>query len=212
MGTDRTTISLTALALSAIAAGAAPLQAAEPPVPPPAAASPTAAPAAAPVTWAVPLDRWLVVTAAEGKGLKVGGGVRLRRDGFDTAEGEKGSANASDCSSTAEAYSCSNGLQARPLAGGLVKISMGPVAVTAAPASPAEGERFSAWLQAQLAQQKACGDAAKCCIAAEKSLGKPCDLKTVLGDRKLATCQAALAQTRAALQAAKAPLPAVCGP
>jgi hypothetical protein len=201
-----------ALVLGAVAAVGSPLQAAEPP-PPPAPVSPpsAASPTSAPATWAVPIDRWLVVTASAGKGLKVGGGVRLRKDGFDTAEGEKGSASASECSSTAEIYSCSNGLQAKPAAGGAVQISMGPVSVTAAPASAADSQRFSAWLAAQLAQQKACSDAAKCCIAAEKLLGKPCDLNAVLGDRKLPTCQAALAQTRAALATAKAAVPAVCG-
>lgn len=197
---------LAVLSASAVAALTA---AAETPVPPPAAATPTADAAG---RAAVPLDRWLVVTATTGKGLKVGGGVRLRRDGFDTAEGEKGSANAASCTSTTEVYSCTNGLQARPLAGGAVRIEMGPVAVTVALASDADARRFSAWLEAQVAQQKACSAAANCCMAAEKVLGKPCDLNALLGDRKLATCQAALQKTRTALSEAKAAVPAVCGP
>lgn len=200
---------LLSLGLLGASAAAALGAAAESPVPPPSAATPTADAAG---RAAVPLDRWLVVTATAGKGLKVGGGVRLRRDGFDTAEGEKGSANASSCSSTAEVYSCSNGLQARPLKGGAVRIEMGPVAVTAALAGDAEARRFSAWLEAQIAQQKACSAAANCCMAAETVLGKPCDLKVLLGDRKLATCQAALQKTRAALSEAKVAMPAVCGP
>lgn len=193
--------------LVATGACVAPLHAAETPVPLPAVASPTADSGAL----AVPLDRWLVVTATAGKGLKVGGGVRLRRDGFDTAEGEKGSANPSECVSSAAGYTCANGLQARILGGGSVKIEMGPVAVTAAVAREADARRFSGWLDAAVAQQKACSAAAQCCMAAEGVLGKPCDLNALLGDRKLATCQAALGKTRAALTAAKAAVPAVCG-
>ena len=158
----------------------------------------------------VPLDRWLVVKETAGKGLKKGAGVRLRLDGFDTADAGKGSVNPTKCTNGAEGYLCDNGLKATPAPGQLVRVELGPLVLTLAAATDAEGKAFSEWVQASGAQQRACSEAANCCIAAEAVLGKPCDLHAVLGDRKLETCKAAFDKVRAAVEAKKAAMPASC--
>ena len=171
-------------------------------------APPSAAPA--PTGPTVPLNRWLIVTESSGKGLRKGGGVLLRASGFDTAEGGKGSTNPGDCASEGATYTCSNGLAVKALGADKFEITAGPIKVSAKPATEAEGKTFAGWVEAQQAQSAACVAAAECCMASEAVLGKPCDLNKVLGDRKLATCQAALEKVRAEVTAKTPTPPAAC--
>ncbi len=166
-------------------------------------------PAAAP---AVPLGKWLVVRESTGKGLKPGAGVRFRAEGFDTASGGKGSANPGACAATGAELTCASGLSATAIDAATVRAQMGPITLTLAAASAAESASFDKWLVETLAQQAACSAAAKCCLAAEKPLAAPCDLKVVLGDRSLAACKAGLDQVRAALATKKLEAPAECRP
>lgn len=202
LATSRTV--LTSIALSTLVAIPVAL-ADSPPVPP------TPPAAAAPAGLTVPMGRWMVVVETSGKGLKKGGGVLLRADGFDTAEAKKGSTNPTTCTAKGDEVTCENGLSAKALPAGKVKVSMGPLTLTLGPATDAQGKEFSTWVEASVAQQKACNEAANCCMAAETVLGKTCDLNAVLGDRKLATCKAALEKVRAEVTAKKAALPEACG-
>ena len=160
----------------------------------------------------VPLGKWLVVRESTGKGLKPGAGVRFRAEGFDTASGGKGSANPGACVATGAELKCESGLAATAADAATVRATMGPISLTLAAANAAESASFDKWLAESVAQQAACSAAAKCCLATEKPLAAPCDLKVVLGDRSLAACKAGLEQLRATLATKKVEAPAECRP
>ena len=173
------------------------------------AAPPPAAPAA-PAAAGVPLNKWLIVRESTGKGLKKGGGIRFRADGFDTAEGGLGSTNPTTCTADGAKLTCEGGIAATLVKPDEVRVELGKMTFKLAPATDKQAAEFAQWVSDAQAQRTACGAAADCCIAAEGPLGQPCDLNKALGDRKLATCTAALASTRAALTAKNLPLPEKC--
>lgn len=172
--------------------------------------SPTPSPAPAKPTTSVPLNQWLLVRESSGRGMKKGGGVRLRLDGFDSAEGGKGSTNGATCAVADGELRCDNGLVAKWNGASELRVEMGPIVLTLVPASSAEASNFTKWVDDTNAQYAACTATAKCCGDSEGVLGEKCDLNKLLGDRSLATCRAGMEKLRTALSAKKLAAPASC--
>lgn len=148
------------------------------------------------------LDAWYVVASTDARALPVGSGLRLRAAGYDVSSGGRGQTMPGPCVLSSGAVDCAvPGAELRVAAreDGTLEATQGPLVLTLGPASAEQAAEFDATVAAHAAQTSACGAAARCCIAAEETLGAPCDINATLGDRTANSCEAALTRLREAL-------------